>query len=168
MCWKTKKLPEKKVATEDISIIKVVAKNEDSDVIVPYYMLGTYKYKLGEEYKTRIGLIGEHITYREEMPVYFIEKGFHSYSKDMCSYSKDKDAFGKEYIAITKPNLECAMFGTRIHNELDKTSINKFGLFKEYEPVVVSGYVPKGSEYYLNEEGEIVSDKIVLKEVMDI
>lgn len=68
-------------------------------------------------------------------------EGFHSYSPDICHAENEV-----------------------LHKVIrlkDNTIIGVYGR----DSVVVDGYIPKGGIYYVNEQGEIVSDSIVLTKI---
>jgi len=68
-------------------------------------------------------------------------EGFHSYSPDICH--AENEVLHK--VIRLKDNTVIGVYGR--------------------ESVVVEGYIPKGGIYYVNEQGEIVSDSIVLTKI---
>lgn len=70
---------------------------------------------------------------------YFVEEAFHSYSNSCLIYWLDFNTISINGTRYIGPYL-----------------------------IKVKGYIPKGAIYYINEIGEIVSDKIVLTDYIEI
>ena len=139
MCWITFKTTNKLIAEEDIPIFKVcVESSRISDGTVVYSYFKYYCYNINEVYKldSQI-LVYNRSDYTE------IYRGYHSYLETECKF--------EEYQPFSRWIV------------MDKDSRN----ICAYEPcaIKVSGYIPKGSEYYVNEYGECVSNSICLTKI---
>ena len=130
MCWTTKKGNLKpKVAKRNIKVIKVLDEKNFSPVYPHKYFLNK------QEEKVNINI--QQVTHPDYKIKYFINSGYHSYSK---KYKVTKTNFGLilKYKDIIK-NWEV---------ELNLKTQNFI--------------IPKGATYYLNEHGEYVSDTIIM------
>lgn len=140
MCWLTykKECTECRIATEDIPIYKVLYNTLRS-------LYRFYEYSLNKVYSMEINSPYE-IPSKIRNSHYSITLGFHSYSPSMTY--------------------------TRVYHDLFWTvnSNNKGMILDTFtntnNTVKVKGFIPKGSHYYLNENGEYVSDSIVLTEII--
>lgn len=139
MCWNTKKPAVLKMAEKDRAVFKVVEQIDEK-------LLSNYRkfpYEIGKLYETRIG------DRKAAFGRLRIEEGFHSYS-NKCKW-EPLYAFPDTVYRVAFGNLSLAIF--------DLSVIHKH--------VRVSCIIPKGSLYYENEYGEIVSDKIIIKEIVE-
>ena len=142
MCWITNKKLKFKIAKENIPIYKI-CRNED-DKILSYFK--HFEYRLGCLYNTNFEVaVGTKMSE--------IYKGFHSYSLNKTYYEKRYDIIR----VFKNENLIELIFNSN-SNRLNNYS---FG-------IVVSGYIPKGSAYALNEYGEYVSDSIILNKIENV
>lgn len=136
MCWKSKEKKTPQIAGEDIFVYKVMLQNPDTGRYKSLYY--GMRYEAGKVYRTCIEPIN---TYR---PLYIemeIDKGFHSYSMDRTMATKDK-------YQIVIYNME--------NNEIVDS------IFFSDNLVIAKCIIPKGSKYYKNDLGEIVSDQIII------
>lgn len=150
MCWigtKDNEI-EMQIAAEDIPIFKVVECK--GCIFSPYYYSIGVTYILGEEYRT-----GMKIRTVEDYMV--VESGFHSYSRQDCFYA-DIGYGISIYLRNSRAKEE--------KKDGDWCLINRFDYTPYDEIVVLEGIIPKGSCYYKNDNGEIVSDRIVLNGVL--
>ena len=139
MCWFTNKKLKFKIAKENISIYKICCKEDDK--ILSYYK--KFEYRLGWLYNTNF-----EVAFDDKMSE--IYKGFHSYSLNKTYYEKYYDI-----IRVFKNESFIELILESDGNKLDAYS---FG-------IVVSGYIPKGSAYAINEYGEYVSNSIILNKI---
>ena len=139
MCWITNKKLKFKIAKENIPIYKICRKEDDK--ILSYYK--KFEYRLGWLYNTNF-----EVALDDKMSE--IYKGFHSYSLNKTYYEKRYDN-----IRVFKNENFIELIFNSNSNRLNDYS---FG-------IVVSGYIPKGSAYALNEYGEYVSDSIILNKI---
>lgn len=139
MCWSTKKPAVLKMAEKDRSVFKVIKQIDER--FSSYFK--RFPYEIGKLYETKIGnhkVICGHLC---------IEEGFHSYS-NKCKWEPLYQVIDTVY-RVVFGNLSLAIFDSSVI----------------YKPVRVSCIIPKGSLYYENEYGEIVSNKIILKEIIN-
>ena len=99
-----------------------------------------FRYKIGQLYETEIRLT-------ETFSSAFIQQGFHSYSNE-CRLERD-------CTYLEQPAFRIMFKGSRLDG------FSKVSYYK------VNCIIPKGSQYYENEFGEIVSNKIIIKEIID-
>ena len=142
MCWFTNKKLKFKIAKENIPIYKICSKEDDK--ILSYYK--KFEYRLGWLYNTNF-----EVSFDDKMSE--IYKGFHSYSLNKTYYEKRYDN-----IRVFKNESFIERILESDGNKLDAYS---FG-------IVVSGYIPKGSTYALNEYGEYVSNSIILNKIENV
>ena len=130
MCWESKKIPELKIAPIDIPVFKVVHKDHSA------YYQPFYYYSLNKVYTTNLGVPSGHIWER----LYQINEGFHSYSATECRVVRTHSSDGiRTYISV-------------LH---DTTKLDCYA-----NAAIMKCVIPKGSQYYLNNRGEYVSNKI--------
>ena len=84
-----------------------------------------------------------------------ITQGFHSYSRQDCFYAIE---YGISIYSRNRAKEEKEDGDWCLINRLDYTPYE--------EIVVLEGIIPKGSCYYKNDNGEMVSDRIVLNGVL--
>lgn len=137
MCWRAFKKRDKRVrvADEDITVFKVVRKVEDG-LYLSYYK--DYPYYLGRAYEMK-GLSHKEIDGNMR-----IEEGFHSYSSKECYICIPYNNFGQIYI-LKQKTWELSA----VYDDI-------------YDLCIIECTIPKGSKYYRNYYGEIVSDKIII------
>ena len=139
MCWITNKKLKFKIAKENIPIYKICRKEDGK--ILSYFK--RFEYELGCLYETNFEIA-------VDAKMSEIYKGFHSYSLNKTYYEKRYDI-----IRVFKNESFIELIFNSNSNKLDTYS---FG-------IIVSGYIPKGSAYALNEYGEYVSDSIILNKI---
>ena len=130
MCWISFNKPIKMIAEKDIPVVKFVYKRQGGYQSVYY----RYPYKIGDEVTSTIIFGGEN----------YIREGLHSYIP--CSIYLE--GWHSYYICV----------------KLKNSCFNVDTLFSEYDDgstlVQMNCIIPKGSEYYVNERGEVVSNKL--------
>lgn len=139
MCWFTSKKLKFKIAKENIPIYKICCKEDDK--ILSYYK--KFEYRLGWLYNTNF-----EVAFDDKMSE--IYKGFHSYSLNKTYYEKRYDI-----IRVFKNESFIELIFNSNSNKLDAYPSG----------IVVSGYIPKGGAYALNEYGEYVSNSIILNKI---
>ena len=137
MCWTSIEEKDRicRVAEDDIRIFKIVDKIGDSMVYTSYYWTLRETYGLDWEYYTKMG---ERILNNGGV---IVDRGFHSYSRKKCF----------------------VMEGMSCYNVFRKSGCELWDSFvfsTEGKTCVLWGIVPKGSRYYENADGEIVSERI--------
>jgi len=138
MCWQALNNRDKRerVSDEDITVFKVMRKIKDG-MYSSYFM--EYPYSLGKIYEMN-GLE----SHEGEDGYMTIEKGFHSYSSKECYIYLPYNSHGQIYIQKQRTWELSAVY--------DDT----------YNVCIIECTIPKGSKYYRNYYGEIVSDKIII------
>lgn len=136
MCWYSKKESIKKVAENDVPCFKVVQMEDDGSLVSVYY---GKVYKPKRTYKHK-NLIPKKLVY-QSFNEYRISKGLHSYATD---------------VEITNNCI-----GTIIMVK-GLVPIGRIPLWfsNNYKFAKVNCIIPKGAEYYENEQGEYVSTQL--------
>lgn len=136
MCWLSKKKKAARIAVEDILVYKVMYRKPNNGRFRSLYRRMDYEPE--KIYWTDVNPISIDSPLYPEM---MIDKGFHSYSMDKTMATKDK-----YHIVIY--NME--------NNEIVDS------IFFSDNLVIAKCIIPKGSKYYKNDLGEIVSDQIII------
>ena len=139
MCWITNKKLKFKIAKENIPIYKICRKEDDK--ILSYFK--RFEYKLGCIYDTNFEIA-------VDAKMSEIYKGFHSYSLNKTYHDKWYD--------IVRVFKNESFIERILESNSNRIAEYSYG-------IVVSGYIPKGSAYALNEYGEYVSDSIMLNKI---
>ena len=158
MCWVGKKT-DKRVATEDIRVLKVLERDErpDEDGIYhsPYQEM---VYTLGSRYKTEIEERRNAFDNSDEIEIAI---GFHSYDINMigientCGWLAICNGWnGFAYSFYKRHGLRF----TGKNKELVRTTATI--------SVCCEFIIPKGATYYENEFGEVVSEEIIFNKVI--
>ena len=132
-------------------MLKILKKH--CDRLYSYYE--DYIYRLNN---VECGEIGEIEDFRELVGYgyrYYIDKGFHSYLPDVCIFH---GPVSRIHIFKNIDDAKWERYG-------EKPSLDFFG--PRYTNVLVECRIPIGSEYYVNERNEVVSDKIVIVRELD-
>ena len=149
MCWIGLTI-NKKIATKDIKCKKIIVyvKNGRYSCYAPYYFTTDMIYEIGKGYSRNICAkpLNDFSTYTR------ITNGLHSYSEE-CTAILRMDGG----IIIKTKTTEKVVF-TKVHSECSSSGY--------MEPVLVECTIPKGSTYYENKYGEIVSDRLKINKVL--
>ena len=148
MCWLTNNLrlsfPRK--SKKNIPILKVT----NYDLHGFYYR--SYAYELG-----KLNVLEKGFKVQRELLFYCrVEEGFHSYNLNKIRIKKS--CIGNHYMIYKKRNW--------LANKLTVPKL--IGCFPAESTVLVIGYIPKNTRYLENNDGEMVSDKIILTEYLQI
>ena len=140
MCWVGE--PFEKVADRNIKVYKVVRPIPFTNKLLAeaWYRRDTV-YHPGKRYK-----LGKPLAYRltNHFCECYIEEGFHSYSAE-------------------KTSIRCSINDSVLR--LD--SENKIGFdVYFYKPAILICVIPKGTTYYENKNGEIVSEEITTQRIL--
>lgn len=147
-------------AQEDIECFKVVGVRKlqyfkkfllGKKKIFSYFR--DYKYSLNKLYKI------DELVVLKYLSVYGIRRGFHSYSSKYCSTHWVLNSFQNLTLEV-RTNLQTGTIAV-----YSSESVHKKSLLEETK--VVRCIIPKGSKYAINNVGEIVSDQIILKEIIE-
>ena len=147
MCW-VGKAKNKKVAKRNILVKKLLCKDHTS----PYQ---GFRYVSGKQYKEELhpyALCGDNTEIS-------LSHGLHCYS-NKCT-TKEIYYDGETYICVFPPLL--SSIGNFFKNVFFGKSMG-FCLcpYSERRHILVTGFIPVGSVYYENKDGEIVSERLVL------
>ena len=141
MCWKTSKRPYKQVAHENIEVIKFIGKNLDEELITPYQKMPiTLNKACGE------------VSLEDEAKSITKHYGYHTYnphSIHFCIIS------GWMFIRTNKQAFD-----------LDYWYQQPSSVMKEM--YLAKCVIPKGSTYYENEFGEILSSNLIITNKMAV
>lgn len=141
MCW-TSRNAEELTATENIPIYKVLEYDMISEELYSYYY--RMKYELGVLYSSDI--------YRYTVSgVTVINQGLHCYSSN-CRFKQKADA-----VVLCANIFEPSVEFSKLFNDRGSHRV-----------VVARGYIPIGATYYINDLREIVTNKLVLTDVLDL
>ena len=139
MCW-TGNLKDKKVASEAVTVYKILAWDRfNRKYVAPYQRT---EYKIGKMYTISSLIPTKHL-----FGEYLINEGFHTLNKDcLVCYGSCCDA-----LIYGQNDVECMLIRVRL------TDL----------PVIAKCTIPKGAVYYENSMGVIVSDSLIVNEVYE-
>lgn len=141
MCWESKKL-KVKTAKRDIPSWKVVYSDESSYETECYALYHrTYSYLKGEIRHSRM-----HFDF---INLILGHEGFHSYSKKLNPIITGEGIYiiKKYFLGLRKKVIE---------------------LYPNQRCIKIAEFcIPKGANYAINEKGEIISDTIIFKNIID-
>lgn len=144
MCYRGNCFISKKARTakKDIKVFKF-AIEAPGNKIIPYFFSRDFIYEEGMEYLSIIN------SYKEYDGTLIIRQGLHSYNRKLCWYRRKKSS---HYINIHSLFLNPCMYYD------DREGIRL---------VRLDCHIPKGSTYYINCSGEMVSDKLVVDKIQE-
>lgn len=146
MCWTTKTIENTVpiTADEDIKVIKFLGIMPNSSILMSPFNLCRYKPNMLMPSVALIPEIDEHGST-------YISKGYHSYDYP------EKIVYGMTNSDITKAYYGLIFESFHLLVELPKYPFTQLS-YSPYECVI-----PKGTKYYINEDFEIVSETITVK-----
>lgn len=158
MCW-TGKVEHKHVAKEDIEVRKMLLKEREElfdnpSFVSPYQFM---KYVIGIGYVTKINPCHDfprHAFPRIDPSRITINEGLHCYNPSKCRFVKHENFLITVYLLCNSKNLA----------EQAKNTVC-FPADRYRYPVLMKAIIPKGTTYYENDSGEIVSERLIVKEV---
>ena len=139
MCWESSQAV-KQIAEEDIKVFKIGKRYEG----MFYSMYKGFKYRLNQLYSINICIKA----YYHYQSVFVGSRGFHSYDPSIVHLKISKNGIIRWAVYARQRRLDC--------------------------DTVIAGYViaecviPKGTTYYENENGEIISEAIIVKQLKPI
>jgi len=148
MCWESKEL-KLLVSDGNVKVFKICLVSENGNNYFSY--LYQFKYILNKEYHTELNIkkaINGGQNYGNE--------GFHSYSAEHCKAENGWcDMMTHGAMSVQPKSVKSLKI-------LDIYFVrrNKLPL------ALINGYIPKGAKYAINADGEIISDSIVLTDVV--
>lgn len=157
MCWRTNESVVLKKAEKDIKTFKILYARKKKFLfytygidIISYFM--KFPYELNKQYS-----IMNHLVPFRSGSEYIICDGFHSYSSKYCKVKLSNNDLYDIKVRFESPDENFLI--------LDYSS----GIIrKRYKTVIAHAIIPKGAKYAFNEEGECVSDKIIITDIEEI
>lgn len=139
MCWvtKNKKFIKKRIAKEDIFVKKLMSKSMDTKFVESPCFDMVWEFGRCENYREKIAILKA--LDLDKKLAYVILQGFHSLSPT-CNVKK----INQNAVAFYESKKVFSCFDYN----------NSF--------ILVDAKIPKGSIYYENEQGEIVSNKLII------
>jgi hypothetical protein len=165
MCWQGH-ITDKHIAKEDVTVFKVMYRREKGwhcydagykETYISPYMCN--RYVLGKDYTSYHSLYPERYLEGNNDAVK-IEKGYHSYSPDYCVFGYSLSHL-QLVVSSNFGNLE----DLHHHPMCRYSSSGRFiinGKWIDCDAIVVECVIPAGSEYWVNGQGEVVSNIIRL------
>ena len=150
MCWETNKRPKRLSAEVDVPVFKI-ARIKDGMIKPYFFQFQPITYVENKTYESKIGPILREDEYFSIK--YRIGDGLHSYSAEQIRLEQ----WYKSWIK------------TRVH-KMTSTSRrvnNTPRLYRTQGCAILLCIIPKGSPYYINEAGEVVSEKLVVKHIIE-
>ena len=135
MCWMCSKA-EKKIAEEDIKVFKIGKGYED--IFESLYV--DFKYQLNQLYTSCID-----VEFQTHSNNFIGSQGFHSYDPSIVHLKISENGIIQWAVYAGKRRLDC------------DTHIG--------DCVKAECVIPKGSVYYKNDMGEIISNQIIIKNI---
>ena len=145
MCWRSSKKVEPQIAQHDIPIYKILSK--DNKTFRSIYF--GFKYELNKTY-VYLNSCFKSIEFVTSSKEYEKCGGFHSYDLTKTTYSSTVIQGCVKVITIETKRKEYY---------LDS-------IYHRGNCIAVKGFIPKGSCYFVNDNGEYVSNQICLTEVL--
>ena len=152
MCWHGI-LKNRKIATEDLKCYKIVSKFNYEPFFRPYFRCNDSPmiYEVGKTYYGKI--CPEKVAGGANLIA--IHEGIHCYDLSVHIFHRDKyevyrDKYEVNYL------LPCGIF-------------LKLGIFSsrtDCKAVLMECTIPKGTLYYMNDKGEIVTEKLIINKVV--
>ena len=141
MCWMSRTLT-KRIATEDIKVFKIGESHGGKF----YGMYTGFKYQLNQLYSTHICI--REVDYQD---IFIGSHGFHSYDPFIVHLDIPENDIIQWAVYAGQRRLDFDTFDTDGTNYVKAECI-----------------IPKGSVYYKNDMGEIISNLIIIKNVEPI
>lgn len=149
MCWISDEAKCLNSGEEKIPVFKIVMRDTIRNTLEAYYR-GT-PYILNKEYHAIV--VPEKCWPHNR---YMISKGLHCYD-NTCNFRRRFDG-----ICVIR-SVYTDMYSTAFYSDYNYVSDSDC-----YVAVVVKGYIPPNTYYYVNNQNEIVTTKLVLTDVLDL
>jgi len=144
MCWVSKEC-KPLVSDGNVKVIKICGQKANS--LLFGYFRTLFSYHLNLTYKTEVKI---HKPYFANE--FYGREGFHCYSADKCTWKSDVK---NRVIKIGTYSDTLTYFASY---PIDYANFSNV--------VIAEGYIPKGTVYYINMDGEIISNSIVLTKII--
>lgn len=157
MCWISYKPWKQEVATRDIECFKICTLIDNKI----YSLYQGFEYQLNTVYNAKLSFSKSIVIKTGKVISYEITAGIHSYSTE-CSL---KRVFVPNTDVLATEEDKEIEFLNVIKNEslMDSICLNFYP-----NRVLVKCIIPKDSIYFINENGEIVSNQIILTKVTEL
>ena len=158
MCW-TGKTGDIHIAKEDIEVRKMLLKERkelfnNPSFVSPYQFM---KYKIGIGYVTKINPL--HAFPLSGSSYITIKEGLHCYSPSKCRFVKRENFQGETNIITVYLLCDSKNLAEQARDTVC------FQANRYRYPVLMKCIIPKGTTYYENKRGEIVSEKLIIKDI---
>ena len=158
MCW-IGKVEHKHVAKENIEVRKILLKEREElfnnpSFVSPYQFM---KYGIGIGYVTKINPC-HGFPQSDDPSRITINEGLHCYNPSKCRFVKHENFQGETSV------INVYLFDSKNLAVQTKNTIC-FPADRYRYPVLMKAIIPKGTTYYENYRGEIVSEKLIIKEI---
>lgn len=143
MCWESKKYKEIKTAEEDIKVFKIVDGKLDQIGEKNPKFLSCYQcftYELDKAYSVK------------PLEIYFTEEGTATIYEGLHSYDLEQVEYNNA--------IQIDMGYLRVYNKITNAQCALISPRHGYVFVKLNCIIPKGSQYIINESGEVVSNKL--------
>ena len=148
MCWKSNSI--KQLISDGKFKIFKICQIKSNNIIQSYYF-DKFKYDLNKQYKTDTVIMKKEdfdfskrtLNPLEYSSEYYGFNGFHSYLNTCKCYELDG-----VLLVYDTPEIILDLYSKEYYNL-----------------IMVEGYIPEGSTYYINEHKEIISNSIVLTKI---
>ena len=171
MCWIGKET-DRHIAKEDVKVFKVlytklnVPRGFSRDFLAPYFR---FCYYLDRVYESEVDVtkplavippLTPWKNNNESMGKRNIHKALHCYSYEMCSWIRT------DIYTVTI----CKGAGKHIDRPIAHYPLQYNKIYEEPHRVaaIVECIIPAGTEYWLNDKGEIATSKLILREIKEI
>ena len=150
MCW-TGHSKHKKIATEDICCKKIISTSEDK--MLRAWFRRNHVYHIGETYTAKINPLPS--TVGETRLI--IRNGLHCYDNKVGITSVDMNNGEAPYLVVSR-----LFHGLR---DFYHPFLERMGAV-EVRPVIVECIIPKGTVFYENQWGDIVSETLKIIKII--
>lgn len=157
MCWESRGMLNVLEAKDDVVVFKFFLRRRKnwlapvSDKLFSPFR--EFEYEIGKEYTAKINPIQTIDTWR-------INKGIHSYDVSKILHIKI-NTFKTE----PKFTVEVRVYDD---NENDNSFYSAYEETQTKVPILMKCHIPAGTTYYVNKIGEVVSEKLVIDEEIEI
>lgn len=160
MCW-VGKVEHKHVAKENIEVRKMLLKEREElfdnpSFASPYQFM---RYEIGIGYVTKINPCHSVVFPQFDQSHITINEGLHCYSPSKCKFVKHETPKGETNVITVYLYSDIKNLAEQARNTIC------FPADRYRYPVVMKAIIPKGTTYYENDSGEIVSEKLIVKEI---
>ena len=158
MCWISKNLVEQK-SDGKVEIYKVCG--IDKNNVIRSYFRPNFTYVLNIPNQTKVSI-------NQHENEYYGFNGLHSYSAKLTEWKREKYTSKQDCIHIKSINSNMWLYPlyTPLFCKPMFYSDQKHSAVRKEHIAVIKGYIPKGASYYVNSHGEIISEEIVLTEII--